>query len=33
MALAAIVPLLPLLAFEYTILELVQRFFSKLLGS
>ena len=33
MALAAIVPLLPLLAFEYTILELVQRFFSKLIGS
>jgi len=33
MALAAIVPLLPLLAFEYTVLELVQRFFSKLIGS
>ena len=33
MALAAIVPLLPLLAFEYTILELVQRFFSRLIGS
>ena len=33
MALAAIVPLLPLLGFQYTILELVQRFFSKLLGS